>query len=396
MDAPDIGLDCPLTPEIRRVSNEFAAPGPDDGPREGDDIIELQGRPVDDWQHLMRRLDSLRSATFEEIPLQGEGPSGHSATLQAALDNPGLTAVRLDGKDWVRVGFRRSSTGTGPLAACWRRVGTPGLAVVFPSVLWFLLKLGLFVVGAIVFWKRPEDHSAPQFFILCLVTIGAYIGGYNWLYIVTQPVLLPIFMACAVLLPAVSLHFYLLFPRPKDVVLRRPKAVLAAIYGPPLLFLAAMLACYVALRICTIRTTPRPRSKGVGDVFRADRLGVLYAGRSRVPGLRRIPAAQLPPCRGPHGTQPGEVDPARRRGRPGADRLLALSDATSTSGPLGGGRSPGPMFAASVCLTVAFTISITRYRLMQLDQIHLLGRRLLPHELPRRACLLRTGLSSAW
>src|SRR5262249_43305432 len=35
----------------------------------------------------------------------------------------------------------------------------------------------------------------------------------------------------------------------------------------------------------------------------------------------------------------------------------------------GGGAGTLPMFAASVCFTAAFTISITRYRLMQLDQL---------------------------
>jgi transcriptional regulator with GAF, ATPase, and Fis domain len=35
----------------------------------------------------------------------------------------------------------------------------------------------------------------------------------------------------------------------------------------------------------------------------------------------------------------------------------------------GGGAATWPMFAASACVTIAYTISITRYRLMQLDQI---------------------------
>src|SRR5262249_38746739 len=35
----------------------------------------------------------------------------------------------------------------------------------------------------------------------------------------------------------------------------------------------------------------------------------------------------------------------------------------------GGGAATWPMFFASVCVTAAFTISITRYRLMQLDQL---------------------------
>ena len=35
----------------------------------------------------------------------------------------------------------------------------------------------------------------------------------------------------------------------------------------------------------------------------------------------------------------------------------------------GAGAATWPMFAASVCFTAAFIVSMTRYRLMQLDQI---------------------------
>src|SRR5262249_59884659 len=38
-------------------------------------------------------------------------------------------------------------------------------------------------------------------------------------------------------------------------------------------------------------------------------------------------------------------------------------------GRFGGGAATWPMFAASLCITVAFAISITRYRLMELDQL---------------------------
>src|SRR5260370_26778528 len=44
---------------------------------------------------------------------------------------------------------------------------------------------------------------------------------------------------------------------------------------------------------------------------------------------------------------------------------LALFDPAA----FGAGAATWPMFAASVCLTVAFAVSITRYRLMELDQI---------------------------
>src|SRR5262249_23539494 len=56
------------------------------------------------------------------------------------------------------------------------------------------------------------------------------------------------FMVCAVLLPVVTLHFFLVFPRPKQFLVRRPAWTLAAVYGPPLGFLAAMLAYYLRVR----------------------------------------------------------------------------------------------------------------------------------------------------
>src|SRR5947199_215854 len=83
------------------------------------------------------------------------------------------------------------------------------------SILSFILEVMLFSVGALVLWKRPTDNAAAQFFLLCIVTLGAFMGGYHWSHIATQPVLVLIFMVCAVLLPVVSLHFYLIFPRKK-------------------------------------------------------------------------------------------------------------------------------------------------------------------------------------
>ena len=107
-----------------------------------------------------------------------------------------------------------------------------------PSVLWFCLKMLLFSVGALVLWKRPTDSAAAQFFLLCVVTLGAYMGGYHWNHIATRPALILVFMVCAVLLPVVSLHFYFAFPRKKAILVKYPRRTLTAIYGLPLAFLA--------------------------------------------------------------------------------------------------------------------------------------------------------------
>ena len=85
------------------------------------------------------------------------------------------------------------------------------------SVVWFLQEMVIFAVGARVFWSRPHDESARLFFWLCIVTVGAYMGGYHWTEIVVEPALIYPFAAFAVFVPVVSLHFYLVFPRTNPV-----------------------------------------------------------------------------------------------------------------------------------------------------------------------------------
>ena len=154
----------------------------------------------------------------------------------------------IDGRHVVRLDFRRPGDADGTSRSVWLRVGPTPLETLVPSVLWLVLKIGLFAVGVLVFWNRPTDRAAGQFFLLCIVSLGAFVGGYHWARIVTQPVLLLVFMTCSLLLPSVSLHFYLIFPRPKRFLERRPRRVLAALYGPPVLFLLLIVWAYLRLR----------------------------------------------------------------------------------------------------------------------------------------------------
>jgi transcriptional regulator with GAF, ATPase, and Fis domain len=359
--SPDIGLYCPFGLTILRVSEGFARDN-ESGPQEGDTIVKLCDQDVD-YQHFRRRLAGLRDHPIDSVATDGASPTW--ADVQAALEGgQRLCAVRVDNQTWVRVAFERAS-GNGKPGVCWRRVGTPGWEVVLPSLLWFLLKVGLFLVGAFVFWKRPEDHSASQFFVLCLVTIGAFMGGYNWLYIATNPLLLVVFMACAVLLPAVSLHFYLLFPRPKEFLLRRPRQVLAVIYGLPGLFLAVMLACYLSVRVFYQENQIGPASglellkTVVWVYFPLAALWYVLSVVSLVESYRR--AADV--------TERNQVKWILYGAVAALVPIGYSFYLTFDERAFGRGEATWPMFIASVIFTTAFAISITRYRLMQLDQI---------------------------
>ena len=134
------------------------------------------------------------------------GPCGARASALASR-SPSSGATIPGG----RSRRRRRRCGTGRSAYLW-------------SLVWFLQEMVIFAVGARVFWKRPHDDSARLFFWLCIVTVGAYMGGYHWTEIVVEPLLIYPFAVFAVFVPVVSLHFYLVFPRTNPVLVRHRRA----------------------------------------------------------------------------------------------------------------------------------------------------------------------------
>jgi transcriptional regulator with GAF, ATPase, and Fis domain len=251
-------------------------------------------------------------------------------------------------------------------------VGQTPAETLVPSILWFFLKIGLFLVGAIVFWKRPEDRSAQQFFLLCICSFGAYIGGYHWWRIVTQPALLLVFMASAFLLPAVSLHFYLLFPRPKAFLQRWPRMSLVALYGPPAAFLFLLLYGYLLIRSFYHAAGPDgPSPEAIRALLDSMLYEILIYFAIALLWYLASLVALIHSFRTAANTTERNQVKWILFGAGAALVPIAYSVylAFWEQGRFGGGAATWPMFLASLCVTAAFTVSITRYRLMQLDQI---------------------------
>jgi transcriptional regulator with GAF, ATPase, and Fis domain len=362
--APDLGLRTAFSVYLKAAprKDRYTAVG-DLTPRAGDKVVLVGNVEIDTWPKILTAPQVIQQRLAGSPP--NPVPEWANPGPEVKSNHP-----ENEGALFIKAVFVRPGQDGAPDIRFhgWCELRQLPLAELVPSVVWFFLKLSLFLVGALVLWKRPDDNAAAQFFLVCILTVGAYMGGYHWPYIAPQPVLVLIFMVCAVLLPAVSLHFYLAFPRPKNFLRRRPRRALLAVYGAPLAFLAALLALYARARWAVRHVAPADEVDAALDLLRQAiyvYLGVaalLYLGCVAALVHSYRTAADL--------TERNQVKcilcGALLALVPiGYSLYLALWDPDA----FGRGEATWPMFAASACLTVAFAISITRYRLMELDKI---------------------------
>src|SRR5262245_25791610 len=211
--SPDIGLQCTFSPVVARAFPEYLR-SPENVSADdliGDTIAQVGPYRIESWPQYQRVLRDLGR--------------------DARLPPPDNTVQDHDDERWILVQLRDSPDH--PIKEVWCVLGHMPLESTVPALLWLVLEIGMFSVGALVFWKRPDDPAAGPFFALSIVAVGAYMGGYHWVQVVTQPVLLVVFVFSAVLVPAVTLHFQHVFPRPKAWLHRHRWLTLAGIYGVP-------------------------------------------------------------------------------------------------------------------------------------------------------------------
>lgn len=233
------------------------------------------------------------------------------------------------------------------------------------SIVWFLQEIFIFVIGARVFWKRPRDTSAAIFFLICVLTFGAFMGGYHWTEIVISRPLIHVFTACGVFLPWANLHFYLVFPTELPIYTRHKRWLSYLIYGVP-----AVCSLALAYQMAWLRYS---RFAAADEALHAATLlrwlalfcvalsafiyGLcvicLYAGFKRASTE----------------SQKGQIQWILLASLLSSPLILyVLYQASFDTSVLGRGGSAWPMFVVSLFFTTAYAFSITRYRLMQADR----------------------------
>ena len=328
----------------------------------------------------------LGTIVREEVPSDYEWENGHHPAVEdqlIAIDGrrighyPDYVAALRNLRDQVGksvvVAWRKG--GSGEIVQSVVKVRRRPSGTYFWSLLWFFQETAIFLLGAYVYWKRPRDESAGLFFGLCIVTVGAYMGGYHWTEIVVEPALIHGFAAFAALVPIVSLHFYLVFPRPKAFFERNRRAAWLVLYGVPAAFVGGIWWCmYRAGRLRVETGFEADRALGV-TIGWIKGLAIGYIGLSVVVfGLCIV--CLLASYRAA----------TNRAERSQAYWILLASllsvfpigyllwSAWWEPARLGQDSAAWPMYVVSLLYTVAYALSITRYKLMQVEELYNRGK----------------------
>jgi transcriptional regulator with GAF, ATPase, and Fis domain len=259
----------------------------------------------------------------------------------------------------------------------------------YRSFAWFLQELLIFAIGARVFWKRPGDHSAAVFFAVCIVTVGAFMGGYHWTEIVTEPWLIYPFALFALFVPVVNLHFFWIFPRTNPILRGRRRLVVRGLYSITVIYLLVLWGSMVAARWLTLH--PSPDRSTIAAFQLVEWLALGYVGWASVLFALCLCSLLVSYLKAPTRAERSQVQWI----------LLAtvislllisylLAQTMNDPATLGRGRAAWPMFAVSLLYTMAYAFSITRYRLMQVDQF--INRSAVYFALSRSAGLIYAGV----
>lgn len=381
MTTPDVGLRVLLPEEAEGHSNEEGIPihvaphliAEEDraAPETGDRLIRLGDLPIHNVLDFACQLVWLRNEKIEGGPLQpGESPSAE------VVSTFGLSTLlkESEGKRWVEIEFYRPATQETHKTYLW--VQSLPLGEVCLSFLWFSLQLAFFLVSAFLCWSRPYDRAARVLFGLGIVALGAFIAGNHWWVMSAYVWLIVPCAVCGILLPAVFLHFCLVFPRPKPVLQAFPRLCLLGVYVLPCL--AVIVTLVIVIETSQLHDPgDRSHQAELGPILRGLRYGIYsYFGVAATYFLLALVAIW-------HSLQNAQQSKERQQIRwigissTLASILIVITVVSALTDPvafaLGSGRVP--MFLATICFMVAFTVAIVRHQMMHID--HLISRNML-------------------
>ncbi|MGD9714939.1 MAG: AAA family ATPase, partial [Thermomicrobiales bacterium] len=394
--SPDIGLRCLLIDEVpgddgvhRGVVIKAVPPSDQkifgEHPQKGDLLVRINESPIRTFMDFTRQVAALRSAPLRAGA--GSYPIGFDPQeLKGPEMLPSLVADVADHRfveiEYFTAAAVENSTlnpdGTISVPAaeqktCYLTVGSLPSGGVALTLLWFFLQLTIFAVSALVYWHRPNDRPSLLFFVMCIVTLGAFIGTSHWWIIAASFWLAAPCIICAMLLPAVALHFFLVFPKPWPILLKYPTASLVALYAIPVTATAGMLSllgwcCWLNWRDYALVDVEQTRIAlqwvrygvyaylMIASVYFVAAFAVLHQGLGAAQNFLEYSQLRLLWWAGLLGVFCMAW-------------TLGLAMFRPTEFALGDWGARLAIFLAALFFTLAYTVGIVRYRMMLVDQI---------------------------
>ena len=363
---------------LQAVPSSEDCPGAYTPPEPGDLLIEIHERPIRNFAEFARSLVQLRTARIDPGGklFPGSDPAELSSGSTHAL-------VEIDSKRYTRIRFfRQSELGDGfetEASICWVRLQSMPTTGLMLTLIWLVPQLLIFSVGAMAYWNRPSDPTARLFFLLNILTLFAFVGGSHWWVVAGSLWLTVPFAVSAVILPAVLLHLFLLFPTPKALVVQRPFASTLTIYALPWALASLLTAEIVAAAWLSDGVVEGPFSRIWSGHKGAIADGLLLAARMTI-------SFSVLAAGGYFLVTMGVLVERFRQARSPLERqqmgwiliagLLAacalgyaLNLAFFDRVALASGKAQIPMFLASVCFMLAFAVGMLRPNMSALGDV---------------------------
>ncbi len=357
----DPGASLPAGIEIKATPGIIKT-GPIPAPKTGDILTKVGEFPIRTFLDLSQTLIALRNM---DLPPGGQlqpnsDPSEHDVPSMVEIQNSG----RFIKIEYLSVDLENQSKS--PKSA-WIKIQSIPSGNVAISLLWFSLELVILAIGAFAYWMRPFDRTTRIFFTMGIITLVAFIGGYNWWIIAGSLTLNIPFVIAAILIPAITLHFFITYPRMIPWLVRYPVGLLRVIYSIPVATTLLILGCLAYLSWTSSIDYPQQVIRAVFVLRWAVYTYISLAGLYYVTTLAAL-------CHGYFKSQNAyERNQLKWIALAGLVSIIPvgyaiyLAEFDRAQFALGGAGIP--MFLASVSFMIAFFVGIIRFRLMLIEQI---------------------------
>ncbi|MDA0831665.1 MAG: sigma 54-interacting transcriptional regulator [Planctomycetota bacterium] len=370
--SPDIGVRCLL---IGRAGPDSLRPGieiqslpslnclTNEPPANGSILLRVGEQPMRTYRDFPAALEWLRSAVPSGQPLY----AGTNPYLTGEPIPRPVIAVEGIGT-FVEIEYL--AEGDPDVRRTYLQINSLPWSTLAQTMIWFALQLALTSLAGLAYWHRPFDNASRMFFLMTLVTMGAFVGGFHWWVIASNFWLNFPFVACAALVPVLLLNFFLIYPRSDSSMPRWLSATTRLIYVP-----AAVAIIFFVMTLWELQS----ESSAVTAVASTQRMTqsivqlqhginaylclsatyfvwtVFQLIRSYVSSRNPLEQRQLwwMLCAGIFAAIPV-----------GYTLYLALYDRSSFAL----GYASVPMFLASLSFMVAYLVGMIRYKLLLIDQ----------------------------